>query len=148
MRLLQWIAKGRHLSQSENLIFLLCWWASSLIRFPVVCMPRSFYFTHVLRADVLLLLRCQATFVIKTFYICLASSATSPVIFIRLKIMCPTTTGKTLVELLVDDPRAVIIEIQCNILTCHTVSKVIFLSKNLILTKSGKSSYLNFRAKI
>ena len=72
------------------------WWASSLIRFPVVCMPRSFYFTHVLRADVLLLLRCQATFVIKTFYICLASSATSPVIFIRLKIMCPTTTGKML----------------------------------------------------
>ena len=33
---------------------------------------------------------------VSLFYICLASSATSPVIFIRLKIMCSTTTGKTL----------------------------------------------------
>ena len=65
------------------------WWWASLIRFPVTLHAKE-HFTHVLE----LLMSCAK--LLSSLKHFTSVFPASPVIFIRLKIMCPTTTGKML----------------------------------------------------
>ena len=69
----------------------------------------------------------------------------SSVLFLSLQYIHYVSTARVVVHLYstTKDERLLLLRE----LLCHTVSKVVFLSKNGTLTKSGKSSNLNFCAK-